>query len=285
MTIDMDHLKSWIGRQEEAHDVATAAPIGALAATLDRDDPPPRAGDPVPPLGHWLYFLPAARQSELGPDGHTKRGGFIPPIPLPRRMFAGARFTFGAPLRIGEGLKRVSTIEDVTVKEGRSGTLVFVRVGHRLTGDSGGEITEANDIVYREEPQPGATPPPPKPAPTDGAWQRTITADSVMLFRYSALTFNGHRIHYDHPYATGEEGYPGLVVHGPLTATLLADLCRRQRPEAPLATFSFRAMAPLFDIEPFTIAGDPTDDGTGVHLWAADPRGGLAMEAEATFGG
>ena len=203
--------------------------------------------------------------------------------PCPGAWFAGARLTFGAPLRVGEVLRRVSTIEDVTVKEGRSGTLAFVQVTHRLTGESGGEVTEADDIVFREHPRPGAAPPPPRPAPAEAAWRRTVTVDPVMLFRFSALTFNGHRIHYDRPYAMEMEGYPGLVVHGPLTAVLLADLCRRERPGTSLAAFSFRAMAPLFDVAPFVVAGNPTGDRVG--LWAADPAGGLAMEAEATFGG
>lgn len=284
MTVDIEHLRSWIGRREESEDMAAAAPVAALAATLDRDDPRPETGDPVPPLGHWLYFLPVARQSRLGPDGHEKRGGFLPPVPLPRRMFAGARLTFAAPLRIGDRLKRVSTIEDVTLKEGRSGSLVFVRVGHRIAGESGGVVTDVHDIVYREDPDPNAgPPPPPKPSPTESAWNRAIHPDPVLLFRYSALTFNGHRIHFDRPYAMQTEGYPGLVVHGPLTATLLADLCRRERPDAPLTAFRFRALAPLFDTEPFTVAGMPADDESIAHLWAANAEGGLAMEAEASF--
>ena len=254
----------------------TAAPVRALAATLDRDDPEPRPGDALPPLWHWLYFLPVHRQSELGPDGHARRGGFLPPVPLPRRMWAGGRFEFHRPLRIGETVERVSRILDVRYKEGRTGPLVFVVVRHQI-GDA---ITEEQDIVYRDS---GAAPraasvghrPPPQ-----AAWQRVIHPDDVLLFRYSALTFNGHRIHYDRRYATEVEGYPGLVVHGPLLATLLLDLLRRNLPQLNVARFTFRANSPLFDIAPFAVCGQP--QGDNVSLWAKGADGELALEAAAT---
>ena len=280
-----DDLGSWIGREEVTDDMATAAPLGGLAATLDRDDAPPAVGEVVPPGGHWCYFLPQAPQSELGLDGHPKRGGFLPPVPLPRRMWAGSRIEFPGVLRVGDAIQRRSRIQNVTEKTGKSGALVFVVVRHEVQGAEGVAVVEEQDIVYREEPDPNAPPPPPRPAPEVATWSKTIHADPVMLFRYSALTFNGHRIHYDRPYAMETEGYPGLVVHGPLIATLLMELCRTERPEAPLAGIEFRMMSPLFDIAPFTVCGTPSDDGASAELWAANPEGGLASQASATFKG
>lgn len=283
MQMQIDHLKTWTGRSEVVEDTVTPVPIAALAATLDRDDPRPRPGDPLPPLWHWLYFLPLHRQSEIGPDGHAKRGGFLPPVPLPRRMWAGGRFTFHRPLRVGEPIRRTSTIADVSLKEGRTGSLVFVLVRHEVAGDDGVALVEEHDIVYRDAPKPGEAGPAPRPAPTQAAWRRDIVPDGVLLFRYSALTFNGHRIHYDRRYVTEVEGYPGLIVHGPLIATLLVDLLRRNVP-APLVSFRFRAMRPVFDTAPFAVCGAPTAEGDGARVWAQDADGCLAMEAEASFG-
>jgi 3-methylfumaryl-CoA hydratase len=277
-TLDVEQLRSWIGRQEILCDRVTRFPIAGLAATLDRDDPAPRSGDPLPPLWHWLYFLPTARQSMLGPDGHPARGGFLPPVPLPRRMWAGSRFTFHKALRVEEAISRVSTVQDVTVKHGRHGALCFVTVRHELSGEDGPALTEEHDIVYRDFPQPGEAPAVPRAARKDAVWQRDVRPSEALLFRYSALTFNSHRIHYDRRYVTETEGYPGLVVHGPLIATLLVDLVRRNT-ERTLASFQFRAVGPLFDIEPFAVNG--ADDGSA--LWAADLSGRLAMEASATF--
>jgi len=275
--------QDWVGRTESRADVVTTTPVAALAATLDRDDPLPRAGDPLPPLWHWLYFLPLARQSELGPDGHPKRGGFLPPVPLPRRMWAGSRLSFLHPLRIGEPIERTSTIVDVTRKDGRSGPLVFVRVRHEIAGSSGLAIVDEHDIVYRDVPAPNERPATPPRASGTASWSRTIQPDDSLLFRYSALTFNGHRIHYDRRYVTEVEGYPGLVVHGPLIATLLLELARGARPEAAVVRYSFRAVSPLFDIAAFTVNGVASDDGKSLSLWAANPDGGLAMEATATL--
>jgi len=275
--------QDWVGRTESRADVVTTTPVAALATTLDRDDPLPRAGDPLPPLWHWLYFLPLARQSELGPDGHPKRGGFLPPVPLPRRMWAGSRLSFLHPLRIGEPIERTSTIVDVTRKDGRSGPLVFVRVRHEIAGSSGLAIVDEHDIVYRDVPAPNERPATPPRASGTASWSRTIQPDDVLLFRYSALTFNGHRIHYDRRYVTEVEGYPGLVVHGPLIATLLLELARGARPEATVVRYSFRAVSPLFDIAAFTVNGVASDDGKSLSLWAANPDGGLAMEATATL--
>lgn len=282
MPPQLDHLRDWIDRTEKRTDRVTGTPLAALSATLDRDDPPSDAGIEVPPLGHWLYFLPIACQSEIGQDGHPKRGGFLPPVPLPRRMWAGSRLSFHRALRVGDEVNRVSSIKDVNVKHGRSGALVFVTVHHEVTAAGGMAITEEQDIVYRDNPLPGSVTPAPQMAPTSPGFSRQIMPDPVLLFRYSALTFNGHRIHYDRSYVTEVEGYPGLVVHGPLIANLLLDLLRREMPQAVLASFAFRSVKPLFDIAPFSLNGRIESDGKTVKLWAQDAEGWLAMEATAT---
>ena len=282
LQVDISHLRKWLGKSERASDQITATPIAALSATLDIETPRPLDGHPVPPLWHWLYFLDTHRQSELSPDGHAKLGGFLPPVPLPRRMWAGGRFEFHRPLRVGETYTRTSRIADVQKKEGRSGELVFVVVRHEIGNAEGLALTEEQDLVYRALAKPGDPPSPPQPAPAGAVWERAIQPDDVLLFRYSALTFNGHRIHYDRRYATETEGYPGLVVHGPLIATLLLDLLRRHMPAADVTRFEFRAMSPLFDTSPFRVCGKPESDGKTIPLWATDARGGLAMTAKAT---
>jgi len=278
--LDIDHLRQWIGRTESRTDQITAAPVAAQSATLDRDDGEPVPGTELPPLWHWLYFLPMARHSEIGPDGHPKRGGFLPPVPLPRRMWAGSRLTFVQPVRVGDALTRESRILDVSGKEGRTGHLVFVTVRHDYSLASGLAITEEHDIVYRDNPQPGQPAPKPTPAPTDSQFSREIVPDPVLLFRYSALTFNGHRIHYDRSYVTEVEGYPGLIVHGPLIATLLLDLLRRNLPDARVKSFTFRAVRPTFDINTFSLHGRRDADGK-VALWGRDHEGCLTMDATA----
>ena len=282
MTLDLEHLRSWIGRSTVMEDIATAVPLQALTATLDRDDPP-APGQPIPPLWHWLYFLSLHRQSEIGVDGHPTRGGFLPPVPLPRRMWAGSRLEFRAPLLAGQALSRTSRIADVRLKQGRSGPLVFVNVLHEVSAAGQLAVVEEHDIVYRGPAASGEPAPAGIPAPADAQWTRRIVPDDVLLFRYSALTFNGHRIHYDRRYVTEVEGYPGLIVHGPLIATLLLDLLRRQLPAARVARFSFKAVKPLFDTAPFEVCGRQ-DDATTVRLWARTPEGQLAMEATASLG-
>jgi 3-methylfumaryl-CoA hydratase len=277
----LEHLRAWVGRSEERTDTLTAAPLAGLIATLDRvDDAAPTAGTALPPLAHWLYFLPQAPQREIGADGHPKRGGFLPPVPLPRRMWAGSRLRFDGTLAIGEAVTRRSTILRVDAKHGRSGALVFVTVRHEIANAHGVAVTEEHDIVYRDAPQPGAVEPVSQLAPSNEAFSRTIAPDPVLLFRYSALTFNGHRIHYDRSYVTEVEGYPGLIVHGPLIATLLVDLLRRELPDAVLKQFDFKAASPLFDIHPFVVCGKRAADGS-VQLWARNHLGELAMTARA----
>jgi 3-methylfumaryl-CoA hydratase len=280
MIIDLPYLQTWIGRSESLTEVIAPFPANALAATLDRADPPYEAGAALPPLWHWLHFLPLSPLADAGPDGHPARGGFLPPVPLPRRMWAGSRLSFLAPLRIGARATKTSTVTSVTMKEGRTGPLVFVTVRHEVTVDGTPVIHEEHDIVYRANAPAGTSPPAPPPAPTDAGFRRVITPDPVLLFRYSALTFNSHRIHYDQPYVTGVEGYPGLIVHGPLIATLLLDNLQRAHPERSVSAFRFRAVSPLFDVAPFEVCGR-LDAQAEASLWARRPDGGLAMEAVA----
>jgi 3-methylfumaryl-CoA hydratase len=281
--IDLDHLREWVGHTESAEDVVAPAKVAALAATLDRDDAWPMAGDPLPPPWHWTLCLPAARQSAIGPDGHPARGGFLPPVPLPRRLWAGGRLSFPQALRVGERVERRSRVMSVEHKSGRSGDLVFVMVRHEFHGPAGLCVTEEHDIVYRDLPAADAAPPACQPAPAGAAWERKIVPDDVLLFRYSALSFNGHRIHYDRRYVTEVEGYPGLIVHGPLIATLLVDLLRRNLPGATIAAFAFRALKPVFDIAPFFVCGRPEADGRAVRLWARDSENDLAMDMQVTL--
>ena len=279
-------LSAWIGKTETVTDSVTATPYAALSATLDRAPERPPVGTPLPPLWHWLYFLPLYRQSEVGPDGHAKRGGFLPPVALPRRMWAGSQLEFNRPPCVGDRISRVSTIAEVAEKSGRTGPLVFVKVRHeiRANEEPSPAIVEFHDIVYREAAKPDDAAPPPKAAPSENPWQRRWVPDDVLLFRYSALTLNGHRIHYDRKYVTEVEGYPGLIVHGPLIATLLLDLLRSERPNAVVQRYEFRAVRPLFDIHPFDVCGEPAADGKSVRLWAKDHEGWLAMDATAQIG-
>jgi 3-methylfumaryl-CoA hydratase len=275
-------LQQWVGRTEGREDVIAAWPAKALAATLDREDPEPVEGDELPQGWHWMYFLEARRASDVGADGHPRRGGFLPPVELPRRMWAGGRIEFVQPLRIGDAVRRDSEILKVEPKSGATGQLVFVTVRHTVKSGDAVSIVEEQDIVYREAAKAGDAPPPGKSAPTAATWSREVFPDPVLLFRYSALTFNGHRIHYDKDYATGEEHYRGLVVHGPLQTTLLLDLCRRHA-DKPLKRLEYRAMSPLFHGEPFTVNGQLDASGAKAELWTANPAGQYAMRGTGYF--
>jgi 3-methylfumaryl-CoA hydratase len=270
---------AWVGRAEEQEELIALAPVQAAAATLDDTASAFAAGSALPPLWQWFFFLPRAPQSGLGPDGHPQRGGFLPPIDLPRRMFAGGRMRFLKPLLVGKPARRRSVIRDVSEKEGRTGKLAFVTVAQSIHQDGEVCLEEEQDIVYREPGAPVAAPGSAGLAPAPaGSWSRTVTPDPTLLFRFSALTFNAHRIHYDRTYATTVEGYPGLVVQGPLTAVLLMELVRAHA-YRPVTAFAFRAQAPLFDVAPFCLIGTPCGDR--VHLEAQGPDGKIAMTAHA----
>ncbi len=282
MASDEAGLQGWIGKTETARDWIAPARCQAMQATLDRMDPPLRDGDTLPPLWHWLFFWTIAPRSGLGRDGHPALGGFLPPLGTARRMWAGSRVSFLRPLKIGEYAERVSTIAAVTPKVGRSGRLVFVTVRHEIAGPAGPAIVDEHDIVYRAEVGADAGGRPGEPAPGGATHAEELEADPTMLFRYSALTFNGHRIHYDRDYATGVEGYSGLVVHGPLLATLMVDLAARSWPGRGVSSFEFRGHRPIIDGDPFTVCAAPRNGGS-VALWVADAEGMLAMKGTADF--
>jgi 3-methylfumaryl-CoA hydratase len=278
-------VRDWIGREQQLSDEITEAPLVALSATLDRDDPAPQKGDSLPAFWHWLYFLPRARTDSLAPDGHPPLGGFMPPVGLPRRMWAGSQLSIMHAPRVGDAVQRISRVANVTEKRGSSGRLVFVSVQHDIHTPRGLAIRETQDLVYREPVSPGqgsATSKSNDNEEQGSMFSRTITPSPVLLFRYSALTFNSHRIHYDRRHAIDVEGYPGLVVHGPLVATLLLDLLRREHPESEVREFSFKARRPLFDTAPFSVHGR-ADSANHFTLWALDPHGQVAVSASATI--
>tara|TARA_B100000315_G_scaffold60529_1_gene54887 strand:+ start:10673 stop:11548 length:876 start_codon:yes stop_codon:yes gene_type:complete len=284
---NLDNLKDWIGKTETIEDFISPTTIAGMSATLDRDDSDPEFGDAIPASWHWLFFNKAARRSKLGIDGHPARGDFLPPVPLPRRMWAGSKVELLKPLEVGSKITRLSTISNVTIKEGRAGTLVFVDIDHQVSGNDGTAVTDLQTVVYRgeapKEPTAPTEKPKAKPLPDGALWSETVTPDTVLLFRYSALTFIGHRIHYDRDYTINEEGYPALLVHGPLTATLLLDLARRNLANREITGFDVRASGPLFDNASFTIHGKLDDSGEKAELWAVNNEGELSMSVTAAF--
>ena len=275
---------AWVGRTEVLGDRVDPEPARRLAATLDLPHEP-RAGDPLPELWYWLFFLPVAPASRLGPDGHPERGGFLPPVPLERRMWAGSRVSFEGELRVGEEIERRSEILKVAEKEGRAGArMAFVTVRHEVGSHRGLAAVEEQDIAYLAMPKAWA-PPEPVPLPEGLAWSNPRPVDPVLLFRFSALTFNGHRIHYDRAYATEVERYPGLVVHGPLQAILLLEAAKRRHPDRRPASYRFRGLRPLFDFDRVTLSGRPRDDGgEGLDLYTANGDGHVAMQATVGWG-
>ena len=285
MEIDEVALRRHIGTKLVTHDVATAYPLKALAATLRRDEPAPEEGSEVPPGWHGLFFLATDGPESLGPDGLATGAGVLPKMPFPRRMFAGERLRFHRPIRVGDPLTRETELLDITIKQGRTGTLGFTTQIHRISGPDGLCVEEERDGVFREEVPAGTGNPSTRreTPPEDVAWRREVTMDTVTLFRYSALTFNGHRIHYDRTYATEVEGYPGLVVHGPLLSILLHDFARDNNAGRVFAGFHMRARAPLFDVAPFTLFGGPNEADDGCELWAVGPEGTVAMSAGVAF--
>jgi 3-methylfumaryl-CoA hydratase len=275
-TLNVPLIREWVGRLDRQEDQVTLAPVRKLWAVLGRDGDFPIRGDELPPLWHWLYFTPVARHDQLGLDGHPIRGGFLPPVNLPRRMWAGGNVEFHRPLRVGDEVTRVSRITDISVKEGHSGPLVFLTITHELKTTRGLAIKEVQNIVYCSASPPSRS----TNAPFSYTFSREITPDPVLLFRYSALTFNAHRIHYDRAYAINAEGYPGLVVHGPLIAQLLVDLLHRYKANAILRRCVFKAVRPLFDTHQFLLCG-ATEGDHAFTLWARDHEGSLAMQAGA----
>ena len=281
-TIDLDHLRQWIGRTTEASDIVTAQLVKGLRATLFQEIGEPRPGDAAPFTAHWCLAPPVFPMSQLSQDGHPARGGFLPPVPLPRRMWAGGQLEFFDTLRVGDESTRSSRISDVTMKTGSSGVLCFVSVEHEVTTPRGIAIRERQDIVYRDassgRPAPQAKPP---AAPPPAQHRESHMADPVLLFRYSALTFNGHRIHYDRDYVTKVEGYPGLIFHGPLQASFIVELAARLRDGKPPRKFSYRGLQPLFEGSEFSINANEIADG--MELWTANSARQPTMKGTATW--
>lgn len=272
-----ERIEDWIGRERRRVEVLAPGDLARLAAVLDR----PQAPLEAPPAWHWACATETPRQSRIGPDGHPERGGFMPPIKAPRRMFAAADLRFGAPLRAGIETEWVETIAAIRDKAGQSGPLTFVEVERRLSQGGVPCVAETQTIVYRQPPAPGEPAPSPVAAPDDAEWSATVTPDPVLLFRFSAATFNSHRIHYDRAYAVQTEGYPGLVVQGPLIALSLLEALGAACPGQTVIRFSFRAVAPLFEGAPFHACGKRVEGGA--QLWARSAQGHLAMTARAAF--
>lgn len=284
--MNKEDASRWVGRQQRALDTIDCNRALAMAAMLDGSGINLVSGSALPPLWHWLYFWEMTENQGLAADGHSKRGSFLPPIELPRRMWAGGELEFLQPLKLGAMAERSSRIENIENKEGRSGSLSFVTVSHEISSEGACCIREKQSIVYRDAARPAPAIPAPIPAATSNIepaaiadFSREIHPDPLLLFRYSALTFNAHRIHYDRGYVTDDEGYPGLLVHGPLLATLLADLLMSQNPDCILRSFNFRAVAPVFDLEPFKVCGTTPDESGEAKLWVTDQTGQICMKA------
>jgi len=284
IAFNIEDLKSHVGRTQAAADVLHPGPANLLRLALGRPEPEFREGDALPPAWLVLYFLPRFATGELRPDGTPRDTGVIPVMPLPRRMFAGERVRLHRPLRVGATVRRETALADISMKSGGTGTLVFATVNSRVLDGEGVAIEEERRTVFREEVKAGEANQAPRrePAPTDVPWRRRVTPDPVLLFRFSALTFNSHRIHYDRSWAIDAEGYPGLVVHGPLTTTLLVDFARDQNPGRRITAYTTQARAPLFDNAPFELRGRPS--ARGCELWAVTPEGTVAMSADVELG-
>ena len=281
--LSLENLRQHLGRRLDSTDVVAPGPANMLRLTFGRAEPEFRVGDALPPGWHVLYFLPRYRPEELRPDGSPLDAGVVPPMPLPRRMFAGERLRFHRPIRIGDTLRRETELADISMKKGGTGTLVFATVVNRIFAPDGLALDEERRTVFREEVKQGERNQAPRreAPPSDVPWRRTVAPDPVLLFRFSALTFNSHRIHYDRRWAMEVEGYPGLVVHGPLTSTLLIDFARDHNPGRAFVTYTTQARAPLFDTAAVELRGRPTADGRGCELWAVTPEGTVRMSAQA----
>ena len=281
MTGMSEIIAGWAPGPAETTETITAGPAVALSGLLDREPAVTAPGDPIPPLWHWLYFLDRPATSELGPDGHPAAGHFMPPIPQRRRMYAGGRASYTGVFRCGDEITRRSELADATVKQGRTGELLFVTVRSVFTSADAVIATEEQDVVYRSGPPAAggsARPRGSSEAAGPAPWQIQIVPDPVLLFRFSALTYNAHRIHYDADYATGVEGHPGLVVHGPLLALLCFELPRRHAPRQRVTQLSFRARSPVYVGQRCTVTGGPRDDGCAMQV--AGPDGAVALTAE-----
>lgn len=282
MTLNIEQFKPWINKSEQAQEELSLWPVHNMMAALDVNPSQwPTIGDDLPATAHWNYFVPRVVQSKIDVDGHPVRGDFLPPIPLPRRMWAGSRIQYHQPMKMGQTIQKTSTIKDIKIKEGKSGSLAFVTVKHEYQNSSGLALTEEQDLVYRDPPPSMTSIPERNPAPTPAQWTQSVATSTPLLFRYSSVTFNAHKIHYDEPYAKEVEGYPGLVVHGQLIATFLLQSLQQAHPEKTLASFNFKAVSPLFCGETLQAQGALSPEGA--DLWACTDQGGLTMQANVTW--
>lgn len=275
------NLQEWTGKQEDIDDRIYVTPVRALALTLNYQDYPVAEGKPLPELWHWLFFLPLSPMSAVGPDGHPKRGGFLPPISLERRMWASGRLHFQQELMIGDDIHKTSEILKISEKEGKAGKMIFVTVRHLVQSQRGVAVEEEQDIVYLPMPK-SFVQPPPNPLPDDLSWQEAYPVDPVLLFRFSALTFNGHKIHYNWQHATEIEKYPGLVVHGPLQALLLLESAKQHHPGRKPASYSFKAVRPIFEADGLYLCGKSRPDGS-LDLFTANAEGNIGMQSHITW--
>ncbi len=279
--MDNINLQNWVGKKEETKDRIYTTPIKALALTLNYKEFEVKEGNPLPGIWYWLYFLPMVPISEVGVDGHPKRGGFLPPIPLERRMWASSRLKFHQDLIIGEEMYKESEIVKISEKEGKTGRMVFVTVKHLIQSQRGVAAEEEQDIVYLPMPK-SFVQPAPNPVPVDLQWKEEYPINPVLLFRFSALTFNGHRIHYDWRYTTEVEKYPGLVVHGPLQALLLFESAKKNNPDKKPMSYNFRALRPIFEFDKVYLCGQSKSDG-GHDLYTANTENNIGMQATITW--
>lgn len=281
--LDLNSYQSLVGHKIESLDSVTASPLARMQAWLDRDDPAPKSGDAILPGAHLLYFLSTTRQSALRPEGGSPRDDLEPPIPLQRKVWAGCRMSFHQPILVGQEIRRVGTIKSLVPKSGRSGPLVFVTLRDEIFGPNGLAMSEEMDIIFREDAKGEQALPPAQAKPAEAIWKRDVKADPPLLFRFSALTYNSHRLHYDYVYVTQVEGYPGLLVTGPLQAVLLLDLVSRNAPGRRIAEFSCRALRPIFEGSMISLEGAPSPDGNSAELWDADQTGAIGMTATVKF--
>jgi 3-methylfumaryl-CoA hydratase len=272
--------RAWIGRTEQRTDLVTAAPLAALAALLDRDEPEPLPGTDIPPLAHWLYGQTLPRQSELDAEGRSTSGRFLPASALGSCDRARVRVDFLQPLRVGDEIVRTSRVTQMTDADAARGTPAHVSVRHEIANAQGLAITETHDLIQAEEGA-GETPTPPdRPDPLGAAFSRTVDPTPSLLFRFSALTFDAHRVHYDRAASRMGAQQPGLMVHAPLLALLLVDLLRRERPRARLRRLDFEVLQPTYDTQPIVLSG--RDEGRSTFpLWCQDPGGRVTLRAEA----
>lgn len=277
--MDIAGFQHAVGRTEVRIDAISPFPARALAAALDQDPDLMYEGAELPPLWLWLYFLAAPRANQTGPDGHPRRGKFLPDVPLPRRLWAGSRIEFFGPVKIGGELTKVSTIAKISCKSGRAGDMVFVTVRHAWSRGGASLMEEEQDLAFLPMPERYA-PPEPIPAPP-GDWELPAPVDPVLLFRFSALTYNAHRIHYDAAYASEVEKYPGLVVHGPLQAIWIMEAARLHTPDRVPKRFTFRGVHPLFSHDHTTIRGRMAEDG--LALYTVNSAGAQAMQARLSW--